>query len=45
MPKYKVLLIIKAQKQLDKFSEIIAQPIFFAIKDLQNNARPIGYKN
>ena len=44
MPKYTVVLSTKAQKQLDKFSDNIAQPIFNAISDLQNDPRPTGYK-
>lgn len=44
MSKYTIVLSKKAQKQLDKFSDNIVQPIFDAINDLQNDPRPIGYK-
>lgn len=44
MAKYIVVLSKRAQKQLDNFSDLIAQPIFDAINDLENNPRPIGYK-
>jgi mRNA interferase RelE/StbE len=42
MPNYQIVLSRKAQKQLDKFSDTIAQPIFDAITGLEKN--PIGYK-
>lgn len=44
MPKYLIVLSKKAQKQLDKFSDIVAQPIFDALNNLQNNLLPVGYK-
>jgi len=44
MPKYTVLLSKKAQKQLDKFSDNIAEPIFKAIASLEKNPRPVGCK-
>lgn len=44
MPKYTVVLSKKAQKQLDKLSDHIAEPIFEAITGLEENPRPQGYK-
>ncbi|OFY69313.1 MAG: plasmid stabilization protein [Bacteroidetes bacterium RIFCSPLOWO2_12_FULL_37_12] len=44
MPKYTAVLSKKAQKQLDKFSDNIAEPILGAIADLEENPRPHGYK-
>lgn len=45
MPKYyKIVLTKKAQKQLDKLSDIIAEPILKAISGLAENPRPSGYK-
>lgn len=44
MPKYIIVLSKKAQKQLDKLSDKIAEPIFTAITQLENNPRPNGYK-
>lgn len=44
MPKYTIRLSNKAQKQLDKLSDNIAQPIFDAILNLQDNPRPNGFK-
>lgn len=44
MPKYIAVLSPKAQKQLDKLSDKIAQPIFEAIAGLEENPRPHGYK-
>jgi mRNA interferase RelE/StbE len=41
---YKVVLTKKAKKQLDKLSDIIAEPIFKAISGLEENPRPLGYK-
>ena len=35
MPKYTVILSKKAQKQLDKLSDNIAQPIFETISQLE----------
>jgi mRNA-degrading endonuclease RelE of RelBE toxin-antitoxin system len=37
MPKYKVVISKTAQKQLDKFSEHIANPILNTISSLANN--------
>lgn len=44
MPKYQALLSKKAEKQLDKLPDNIAEPIFKSIADLELNPRPIGYK-
>lgn len=43
MPKYTVLLTKKAQKQLDKLSDAIANPLLEAIANLEENPRPQGY--
>jgi mRNA interferase RelE/StbE len=45
MPNYTVLLTKKAEKQLDKLPDNIAEPIIEAINELSENPRPIGYKN
>jgi mRNA interferase RelE/StbE len=45
MPNYTILLTKKAEKQLDKLPENIAEPIIEAINDLAENPRPHGYKN
>ncbi len=44
MPKYTAVLTKKAQKQLDKLSDSIAEPIFNTIANLEENPRPQGYK-
>ncbi len=44
MPKYIAVLSKKAQKQLDKLSDNIAEPILEAIAELEENPRPQGYK-
>lgn len=44
MANYTVVLSKKAQKQLDKLSDAIAEPIFEAIIKLQENPRPTGNK-
>ncbi len=44
MPNYTVILSKKAQKQLDAFSDNIADTIIEAIATLENNPRPNGYK-
>jgi mRNA interferase RelE/StbE len=44
MPNYTIVLSKKAQKQLDKLSDIIAEPIFVAISELKENPRPSGCK-
>ncbi len=44
MPNYTAVLSKKAQKQLDKLSDNIAEPIFNAIAGLEENPRPAGYK-
>lgn len=44
MPDYTAVLFKKAQKQLDKLSNNIADPIFDAIARLEDNPRPSGYK-
>jgi len=43
MPKYTAVLTKKAQKQLDKLSDNIAEPIIEAIAGLEENPRPQGY--
>ena len=44
MAKYTVSLSKRAQKQLDKLSDSIAEPIFIAIDNLAKNPRPHGCK-
>ncbi len=44
MPNYTIVLSKKAQKQLDKLSDTIAEPILEAIGSLEANPRPQGYK-
>jgi mRNA-degrading endonuclease RelE of RelBE toxin-antitoxin system len=44
MPKYTAVLSKKAQKQLDKLPDNIAEPIIEAILDLEENPRPVGNK-
>lgn len=44
MPNYTIVLSKKAQKQLDKLTDNIANPIFDAILDLAFEPRPHGYK-
>lgn len=44
MQRYTVSLTKKAQKQLDKLSDQIAEPLLDAISSLEENPRPIGYK-
>ena len=44
MNKYTVRLPKKAQKQLDKLSDLIAEPILKAIESLEENPRPQGCK-
>jgi mRNA interferase RelE/StbE len=44
MPKYTIVLSKKAQKQLDKLSDSVVEPILFAIGSLGNNPRPFGCK-
>lgn len=44
MPDYTAVLSKKAQKQLDKLSNNIADLIFDAIARLEDNPRPSGYK-
>ncbi len=44
MPNYTVTLSKKAQKQLDKLSDDIAEPILEAIEKLEENPRPVGCK-
>jgi mRNA interferase RelE/StbE len=44
MTKYTILLSKKAQKQLDKLSDNIVEPILLAISQLENNPRPNGCK-
>lgn len=45
MPRYRVVLTKKAQKQLDKLDDSIAATIFDAISGLELNLRPHGYKS
>jgi len=44
MAKYIVVLSKIAQKQLDKLSDKIAEPIFDALAGLEKDPRPQGYK-
>lgn len=44
MPDYTAVLSKRAQKQLDKLSDRIAEPIIDAIAGLEENPRPVGYK-
>ena len=44
MRNYTILLTSKAQKQLDKLSDNIAEPILRTIAELETNPRPSGYK-
>jgi mRNA interferase RelE/StbE len=44
MARFRVLLSKKAEKQLDKLSDNIAEPIFTAISQLEENPRPHGCK-
>lgn len=44
MPSYKVILTKKAEKQLDKLSDDIANPLLEALNMLSENPRPIGFK-
>ncbi|MEI7675704.1 MAG: type II toxin-antitoxin system mRNA interferase toxin, RelE/StbE family [Bacteroidales bacterium] len=44
MSNYTVVLTKKAQKQLDKLPNHIAEPLLKAIIDLGINPRPRGYK-
>lgn len=44
MPKYTAVLSKKAQKQLDKLSNNIAEPIIDTIAGLEENPRPAGCK-
>ena len=44
MANYTVVLSNKAQKQLDKLSDNIAEPIFDALAGLEKDPRPQGYK-
>jgi len=44
MADYTIELSKKAQKQLDKLSDSIANPILNAIGELASNPRPLGYK-
>jgi len=44
MRNYTILLTSKAQKQLDKLSDNIAEPIIRTIADLETNPRPAGFK-
>ncbi len=44
MPNYKITISKTAQKQLDKLSYAIADPIFEAILNLSRDPRPLGCK-
>lgn len=44
MYKYKITITKTAQKQLDKLSDNIADPILKAIAILESNPRPVGCK-
>lgn len=44
MAKYSITLSKRAQKQLDKLSDNVAEPIFKGISKLADNPRPHGYK-
>ena len=44
MSEYKTVLTNKAQKQLDKLSDNIAELIIESLFSLETNPRPIGYK-
>ena len=44
MSDYTIVLSKKAQKQLDKLSDNIAEPILDAIAGLKENPKPIGCK-
>ncbi|NBR14605.1 MAG: type II toxin-antitoxin system RelE/ParE family toxin [Flavobacteriales bacterium] len=44
MPKYTIVLTKKAQKQLDKVSDKIAEQLIESISKLSLNPRPSGYK-
>jgi mRNA interferase RelE/StbE len=44
MHKYTAVLSKKAQKKLDKLSDIIAEPIFQTILSLEVNPKPKGCK-
>ena len=44
MPNYTIVLSKKAQKQLDKLSDHVAEPIIVAIAGLEHNPRPPGCK-
>ena len=41
---YSIVLSKRAEKQLDKLSDKIVQPILEKITDLGKNPRPAGYK-
>jgi mRNA interferase RelE/StbE len=44
MPRYTIILTKKAEKQLDKLSDKIAEPIFETIASLAEDPRPHGCK-
>ena len=44
MTNYTAVLSKKAQKKLDKLSDSIAEPLFNAIADLEEDPRPNGYR-
>ncbi len=44
MPNYTIILSKTAQKQLDKLSDTIAEPILESIAGLAENPRPQGHR-
>jgi mRNA interferase RelE/StbE len=44
MQKYTVSLTKRAEKQLDKLPDLVAEPIFKSLSALAYNPRPHGYK-
>jgi mRNA interferase RelE/StbE len=42
MPEYTITITKTAQKQLDKLTDNVAEPIFEAIQNLAHNPRPHG---
>ena len=44
MSRYTIRLTKKAQKQLDKFTDIIAESVLKAIGNLADDPRPVGFK-
>ena len=44
MSNYTVVLSKRSQKQLDRLTDSVAEPIFIAIANLETNPRPHGCK-